>query len=74
MPPPNVKMRQYMTYAYFKGCKKSDNIKIIVARNGWISIHCTTGSKKVSGRSGSNVSLQYITVTRSSVSERLMML
>ena len=33
-----------------------------------------TGSKKVSGLPGSKTSLQYITVTRSSVSERLMML
>ncbi len=33
-----------------------------------------TGSKKVSGFSGLNISLQYITVTRFSVSERLMML
>ena len=33
-----------------------------------------TFSKKVSGRPGSNTSLQYITVTKSSVSERLMML
>ena len=35
---------------------------------------CSTGSKYVSGRPGSNTSLAYITVTRSSVSERLMML
>ena len=34
----------------------------------------STGSKYVSGRSGSKVSLAYITVTRSCVSERLMML
>ena len=33
-----------------------------------------TFSKKVSGRPGLNTSLQYITVTKSSVSERLMML
>ena len=33
-----------------------------------------TFSKKVSGPPGSNTSLQYITVTKSSVSERLMML
>ena len=33
-----------------------------------------TGSKKVSGLLGLKISLQYITVTRSSVSERLMML
>ena len=35
---------------------------------------CSTGSKYVSGRPGSKTSLAYITVTRSSVSERLMML
>ena len=35
---------------------------------------CSTGSKYVSGRAGSKTSLAYITVTRSSVSERLMML
>ena len=33
-----------------------------------------TGSKNVSGLLGLKTSLQYITVTRSSVSERLMML
>ena len=33
-----------------------------------------TGSKKVSGFFGSNTSLQVITVTRSSVSDKLMML
>ena len=33
-----------------------------------------TTSKKVSGFSGLNISLQYITVTKFSVSERLMML
>ena len=33
-----------------------------------------TFSKKVSGRPGLNTSLQYITVTKSSVSERLMIL
>ncbi len=41
---------------------------------GIIGFHFTTGSKYVSGWLGSKISLQYITVTRSSVSERLMML
>ena len=47
----------------------------------WGLFHCcmlfyffSTGSKYVSGRLGLNISLQYITVTRSCVSERLMML
>ena len=34
----------------------------------------STGSKKVSGRLGSKISLQYITVTRSCVSDKLMIL
>ena len=36
--------------------------------------HYFTGSKKVSGLFGLKISLQYITVTKSSVSERLMIL
>ena len=39
-----------------------------------LNVSYLTTSKKVSGRPGSNTSLQYITVTKSSVSERLMML
>ena len=37
-------------------------------------VHYSTGSKYVSGLFGLKISLQYITVTRFSVSERLMML
>ena len=40
----------------------------------FLYVFLSTFSKNVSGRVGSKHSLQYITVTRSSVSDRLMML
>lgn len=43
-------------------------------RSTALNVSYLTTSKKVSGRPGSKISLQYITVTKSSVSERLMML
>lgn len=51
---------------------KTVNVNERVSR--YFQLYNHTGSKKVSGLFGSKISLQVITVTRSSVSLRLMML
>ena len=58
-----------ISFAYFVTNRSAKSISSAISVP---SVH--TGSKKVSGRSGLKISLQYITVTRSSVSLRLIML
>ena len=64
----------------FRACAYDyQKFEATVVLEGYVAIVCfqfhySTGSKYVSGLLGLKISLQYITVTRFSVSERLMML
>ena len=73
--------------ALINHCSKADNLRPCANNNQKLQLSIVlklchisfylfhfTGSKKVSGLFGLKISLQYITVTKSSVSERLMML